>query len=162
MNTNIVRHIYKDSLDIIDDINNKKLSIDLLYEMIKDNRYAKSKIEEISHRKKFNLVKKYDKMSILDEILFLTDNRYSHLKDIRDIVNLDDLLEYMLPEKLYFDKVKIYYTNTIIDLILDKYYDYESSKLLSEAKLELLDIERSINLKIVKKIDEYYINRITI
>ena len=93
MNTNIVRHIYKDSLDIIDDINNKKLSIDLLFQMIKDNRYGKSKIEEISHRKRLNLVKKYDKMSILDEILFLTDNRYSHLKDIRGIVKLDDLLE---------------------------------------------------------------------
>ena len=162
MNTNIVRHIYKDSLDIIDDINNKKLSIDLLFQMIKDNRYGKSKIEEISHRKRLNLVKKYDKMSILDEILFLTDNRFSHLKDIRDLVKLDDLLEYMLPEKLYFDKVKVYYTNIILDLVLEKYYDYESSKLLSDLKLELLEIERNVNLKIVKKIDEYYINRITI
>ena len=94
--------------------------------------------------------------------MLITDNRYKHLKDIRNIVRLDDLLEYILPRKLHIEKVKIYYTNIIIDKVLEKYYDYESSKLLSNLKLELLELDRKVNKKITDNIDKYYVNRITI
>ncbi len=123
MNSGITRRIYKNSLEIIDSLEKKTLNVTDLYEMIKNNNYKTSKINKITDRKKHNMIIKYKKIDILDEILFLTDDKYKHLKDIRYLVNLDDLVEYILPEKLYIDKVKIYYTNIIIDKVLEKYYD---------------------------------------
>ncbi len=154
----VIEKIYKNSLEIIDSLDKKIINVDDLYNMIKNNRF---KTLDISDRNKKKLLSVYTKDSILDEILFLTDNRYKHLKDIRNLVNLDNLIEYILPEKLYTNKVKVYYTNIIIDKVLEKYYDYESSKLLSDLKLELLEIERNVNIRITRKIDEYYINKIT-
>lgn len=154
----VIEKIYKNSLEIIDSLDKKIINVDDLYNMVKSNRF---KSLSISSKNKKKLLSVYTKDSILDEILFLTDNRYKHLKDIRGLVNLDNLIEYILPEKIYTNKVKVYYTNIIIDRILEKYYDYESSKLLSDLKLELLDIERNVNTKITHMIDEYYINKIT-
>ena len=134
----VIEKIYKNSLEIIDSLDKKIINVDDLYNMVKSNRF---KSLSISSKNKKKLLSVYTKDSILDEILFLTDNRYKHLKDIRGLVNLDNLIEYILPEKIYTNKVKVYYTNIIIDRILEKYYDYESSKLLSDLKLELLDIE---------------------
>ena len=157
----IIDKIYKNSIEIIDSLDKKTLNVDELYVMIKDSKYKPSKIGKITTRRKKNMVNIYTKESILDEILFLTENRFKHLKEIRYIVNIDDLIEYILPEKVYIDKVKVYYTNIIIDKVLEKYYDYESSKLLSNLKLELLDIERCVNNKIAHNIDKYYISKIT-
>ena len=157
----IIDKIYKNSLEIIDSLDKKTLSVDDLYLMVKDNKFKPSKIGKLTTRRKNNLVNVYTKISILDEILFLTEDRFKHLKEIRYIVNIDNLIEYILPEKIYIDKVKVYYTNMIIDKILEKYYDYESSKLLSDLKLELLEIERCVNNKIAHNIDKYYISRIT-
>lgn len=161
MSSTVINRIYRNSLEIIDSLEKKTLTVDDLYEIIKTNKYKTSKVGKITTRRRNNLVSKYTKISILDEILFLTDNKYKHLKDIRYIVNIDNLIEYILPEKLYIEKVKIYYTNIIIDKVLEKYYDYESSKTLSNLKLELLELDKNVNIKITYNIDKYYISRIT-
>ena len=161
MNNRIIDKIYKYSLEIIDSLDKKKIVIDDIYKMISSNKSRMINMDKVSDKKKKSMLDNYSKLFILDEILLLTENKYKHLKDIRYLVNLNGLLEYILPEKLYTDKVKVYYTNIILDKILEKYYDYENSKLISNLKLELLEIERCVNNKITHNIDEYYIIKIT-
>ena len=78
--------------------------------------------------------------------------------------HLERFINYILPNgknETYIKKCKIYYSNLIIDKILESYYDYDDIKLLSSYKEELIILEQHINTDITEKINDYYIKLIT-
>ena len=162
-NGKIIYAINQNSLEIYDGIVNKTIKIEKIYDLIKNQIDIKElKIKGISNNTMKKVIKSYDKMDYLDDILYLMKNRYSHLRGIINVVNLDDLLDYILPNDVLIEKVKLDYSNKIIDLLLEKYYDYENAKLLSKLKEELNILDNKLNIKIVKKLNEYYVKRITV
>ena len=162
-NGKIIYAINQNSLEIYDGIVNKTIKIKKIYDLIKNKIDIKElKIKGISNNTMKKVIKSYDKMDYLDDILYLMKNRYSHLRGIINVVNLDDLLDYILPNDVLIEKVKLDYSNKIIDLLLEKYYDYENAKLLSKLKEELNILDNKLNIKIVKKLNEYYVKRITV
>ena len=160
--TKIIYTINDYSLEIFDGIKKKKIKIDDLYNIIKKKGNIKVlNIQDITKQTLKKLVSFINKLDILDEILYITDNKYSHLKNIRYVVNLDRDLDNMIPNDLFLEKIKIKYTNKILDKLLEKYYDYDSIKLISKLKEDLDFYENNINFEIMKKISEFYVKRIT-
>ena len=56
----------------------------------------------------------YTRLDILDEILEYSKDKYYHLKEIRDVVVLDHILNEVLDVKLYHQLLKLYYTKEIL------------------------------------------------
>lgn len=160
--SSIIEAINKYSLEIYDGLDKDKINIDELFEIIKRNdlKKLKSLLKKVNNKEK--MLENYKKIDYLDQIIYLTDDRYKHLKDIRNLVNLDELIDFVLPKDLYLEKIKIDYSNLIIEKLLEKYYDYENIKFISELKENIDYLERKINIKIMKKIDKYYVRKITV
>ena len=160
----IIDVLVENSFEIYDALLNKKISVSKLYNDLKQkNKKELGKYKKLPDTK-LNKYMNLDKYTILDDILYLTNNRYKHLKGIRDVVNLERFINYILPNgknETYIKKCKIYYSNLIIDKILESYYDYDDIKLLSSYKEELIVLEQHINTDITEKINDYYIKLIT-
>ena len=96
----------------------------------------------------------YTRLDIIDEILEYTKDKYYHLKEIRDVVVLDSILNEVLDEKLYRQLLHLHYVKQILLLIdsnisniyLSVYYHQSREKLFK---------------KVTKNIDDYYIAMIT-
>ena len=150
------------SLEIYDAITNKKMSISKLYTALQNkNKKEITSLKKLSKKKIDELSKELDKYEILDDILYITNDRYKHLKENRHLINLDKFIEFVFTDSLFMEKLKLYYSNKLIDIMLEKYYDINDIKFLSELKKELIDIERGVNVLICEGIDEYYIKLIT-
>ena len=145
-------------------LKNKRIKTKNLYEAVltKDKELVLKQLLPITNKKVENLKEEYTKENCLDEILFLTDNRYRHLKEIRDIVNIDHVVEFVVSDKIYLDKLKIHYTDLIVDLLVEDFYDYKSLQLFSKYKRKIIELDNSINEKIIGNIDKFYIQKITI
>ena len=162
-NIKVIYAINKYSVEIYDGIVTKKIKIKDIYDLIiNKGNIDDLKIKEISLAKAKRIFKSYDKMPYLDDILYLNDNKYSHLRGIIDLVNLNDLVNYIVPDDILIEKIKIDFSHKIIDKLLEQYYDYDSAKLFSKLKEELNNLDRKLNVKIVKKLNEYYVKRITV
>lgn len=160
----VLETINDNSIELYYLISKKKLNIKLLYNAVvnKDKNAISSLKVQTTTKKINNLFNKYTKEDCFDEILFLTDNRYSHLKDIRDIVFLDDFIEDMITDKIYLEKVKIHYTDLIIDKLIENFYDYKSLCLFSKMRQKLILLDHNTNKKILNNIDCFYIKKITV
>lgn len=156
----IIEKIYNNSLIIYTNILNKKLSINDLYTMIKEDTFNLENLN-ISKKRLTLFKKELTKYDILDQILLYSDNNFTHLKEIRYLVNLDNFIEYTINENLYLEKLKVYYSYKLLDLLIDKYYDHDNAKMISKIKELLINKERIINIKIINSINRYYIDRIT-
>lgn len=145
-------------------LRNKKLKTKDLYEAVltRDKELVLKQLLPITDKKVNDLKKEYTKEKCLDEVLFLTDNRYRHLKEIRDIVNIENVVEFVVPDKIYTDKLKVHYTDLIIDLLVEDFYDYQSLQSFSKLKKKLIELDNNINQKIIENIDKFYIQKITI
>ena len=150
------------SLEIYDALINNKISISKLYTALKNkNKKEITSLKKLSDKKVKELSKELDKYEILDDLLYITNNRFKHLKENRYLINLDNFMKTVFTDSLFIEKLKLYYSNKIIDKILEKYYDINDIKFLSDSKKELIYIERNINTLICEGIDEYYIKLIT-
>lgn len=161
----ILEFINRYSLDIFYLIKHKKMSIDKLYEAILSNNkdVISKKIYSQDNKKKYSYLKdSYTKRDCLEEILYLTDNRYRHLKDIKDIVDISSVVDITVTDLIYKEKVKIHYTDLIIDLLIDNFYDYHDLKMFCECRNHLINLDHKQNIKIIENIDRYYIKKITI
>lgn len=145
-------------------LKSKKIKTKDLYEAVltRDKELVLKQLLPVTNNKINNLKEQYTKENCLDEILFLTDNRYKHLKEIRDIVNIDHLVEFVMTDKVYLTKIKIHYTDLIIDLLVEDFYDYKSLKLFSKLRKKIIELDSDINRKIMGNIDKFYIQKITI
>lgn len=160
----VLETINNHSLTLYSLLKSKKIKIKDLYEAVltRDKELVLQKLLPITSRKIDNLKKKYTKEDCLDEILFLTDNKYHHLKEIRNIVNLENLINSVITDKIYLEKLKIHYTDFILDLLVEDFYDYKSLQLFSQYKIKLIELDSKVNKKIIQNIDQFYIQKITI
>lgn len=160
----VVDLIYDNSLDIYDALESNRLDVNKLYDYIINGDKEKiKKIKKVNDRSRKRLINKCSKYAFLDELLSYFDGSFTHIKEIKGVVNIDNFINYILGDSdTFLDKVKIHYANLVFDLILDSNYDYDDIKLISMYKEELINYERKINSKIIKKINEYYIKKITI
>jgi len=135
-----------------------------LYKIIKtkDKELLLSKQKLVTNKELKNAIQPYTKVDCIDEILYLTDNRFKHLREIRYLVNIDDLVNDVVTDSIYSEKINIHYTDLIIDMLVEDFYDYKDIKLLSECKLELIKLDSEINHKLIGNIDRFYIRKITI
>lgn len=162
-NVKLIYAINKSSLEIYDGIVKDKIKIEDIYNLIKNKGNIEDlNLQALSNNRIKKIIKNYNKMDYLDDILYLMKNRYSHLRGIINIVNIEDLLNYILPNDILIEKVKLDYSNKIIDKLLEKYYDHDNAKLLSKLKEELNILDSKLDIKIVKKLNEYYVKKITV
>ena len=162
-NGKMIYAINKYSLEIYDGIVKKTITVEDIYDLIKNKGDIESlHLKKISNVKIKKIEKQYDKVIYLDDILYIMRDRYSHLRGIRHIVNINDLLDYIIPEDIFIEKIRISYTIKIINKLLDKYYDHDSAKLFSKLLEELNRLDDKLNVKIIKKINEYYVRKITV
>lgn len=161
----ILEVINRYSLNIFYLITHNKMPISKLYEAILSNN-KEIILKEIYSRDKKNkfleLKEKYTKCDCVEEILYLTDNRYRHLKEIKDLVDVSDIIDNVVTNSIYEEKVKIHYTDLIIDLLVENYYDYRDLKVFSKCREHLITLDHKQNIKIMGNIDRYYIRKITI
>lgn len=162
-NIRVIYAINKYSVEIYDGIVTNKIKINDIYDLIINKGNVEDlNIKEVSLKKAKEIFNSYNKMSYLDDILYLNSNKYSHLRGIVDLVNLDNLINYAIPDDILIEKIKLDYSNKIIDKLLEEYYDYDNAKLLSKLKEALNVLDQKLNIKIVKKINEYYVKKITV
>lgn len=161
---NILETINKYSLELYLLLKSRKIKINNLYEAILTGNKSLilKNILPVSDKKIEKLKKDYIKLDCLDEILYLTGKKYRHLKDIRYIVNIDFIVEKIITEKIYDEKIKIHYTDLIVDILVEKFYDYKDLKIFSKLKQQIIEMDSNINMKIIKNIDQYYIKKITV
>lgn len=162
----------KSILDFINDnslilyclLKSRKIKTKILYEALltKNKDIILKKIVSVSNKKINSLKENYTKENCLDEILYLTDKKYRHLKEIRYIVNIENLVKTTITDPIYIEKLKIHYTDLIIDLLIDDFYDYKSLKKFSKLREKIIKMDSDINRKIIKNIDKFYIKKITI
>ena len=145
-------------------LNKRKIKPHRLYEILKNNEKEEIPLLLIPVREKYIEVLKdnYTKKDYLTEILYMTDNKYDHLKSIMNIVNTDEIIDDIIDKVSYEKKLKLYYTDKIIDILVEHFYDLENIKLLSQLKKDILALEKKLNMKIINSIDNHYIKRITI
>ena len=78
---------------------------------------------------------------------------YYHLKEVRDIVRLDNFLLSVLDDKLYLEAARLFYTKQIFELL---------NKEIMVSFLPFLKQKEEIVMNdIAKNIDNYYIGLIT-
>ena len=161
---NMLKIIKSDSLKIYYLLKNNKLKTKTVYEAM----FSKKK--ELISKKEVNVLKKeidslkklYTKENCFDEILYLTDKKYSHLKNIRYIVDISSIIDEVVSDKIYLEKLKIHYSDLIIDLLVEDFYDYKDLMEFSKLKQELIELDSNENHKIIENINKYYIRKITI
>ena len=161
--SNLIYSIIDNSFEIYDGLVKKTIDIDKIYNLLKNKKELKKKdIIKITDIKKNRMLNNYKKSNYLDQILALDQDRFKYLIDVRYLINLDDLIEYILPNEIYIEKVKLEYSNKIIDLLLDKYYDNDSVRLLGKTKQSIYLLDKRLNNKIIKRIKQYYVKKITV
>ena len=96
----IIETICNNSLLIYANILNKKIKSDELYNMIINKNIVINNLK-ISNKKLNELKNKYSKRNIFEKILFLSDKQFSHLKEIKNIVNLDNIIDYSINNIYY-------------------------------------------------------------
>lgn len=160
----ILEQVNKYSFKLYYLLKKNKIKTKDLYKIIKtkDKELLLSKQKLVTTRELNRVNQSYTKEDCIDEILFLTDNRFGHLKEIRDIVNIDDFISDVVTDAIYLEKINIHYTDLIIDMLVEDFYDYNDIQLLSKCKLELIELDSKINHKLIGNIDRFYIKKITI
>ena len=162
-NIKVIYAINKYSVEIYDGVVTNKIKIKDIYDLIINKGNVEDlNIKEISLNKAKKIFNSYEKMAYLDDILYLNSDKYSHLRGIVDLVNLNNLINYAIPDDILIEKIKLDYSNKIIDKLLEEYYDYDNAKLLSKLKEALNVLDQKLNIKIVKNINEYYVKKITV
>lgn len=162
-NIKVIYAINKYSIEIYDGIVTGKIKIQDIYELIINKGNVEDlNMKEVSLKKAKEIFNSYNKMTYLEDILYINSDKYSHLRGIKDLVNLNNLINYAISDDILIEKIKIDYSNKIIDKLLETYYDYDNAKLLSKLKEALNISDQKLNIKIVKKINEYYVKKITV
>ena len=110
-----------------------------------------------------SLKDEFTKLSCVDRIIKKDQNKHQHLREIRDIVNLDKKLNKMIKDKTYQNAFNLHYTKKILEKIEENIKNGYISKIemlkLYNAAYDLL-IDES-DKKISSNIDSYYITVIT-
>lgn len=122
----------------------------------------KISVEEIDEAKnKYSVL--FTKLDCIDRIIEKDNDRHQHLKEIRDIVLLEEKADNMVKNVTYLTALNLQYTSKILDEVEEEvangYFRMRDAVKLYKTALELLIEE--CDKKISSNIDSYYISRIT-
>lgn len=95
----------------------------------------------------------YNKSECIDEVLALYPKKYDHLRSIRYIVNFEYIANEIITKREYTKALELHYLEQLL-LVLILPAEEKIWKTLEKEKKEFTK-------KIAKKIDEYYIKKIT-
>lgn len=105
----------------------------------------------------------FTRLSCIDRIIEKDGERHQHLREIRDIVNLDENLKKMIREKTYNMAFNLHYTGKILNMLEEgtrkKFLSTREILKLYQTAFELMQAEN--DKKISSNIDSYYISTIT-
>lgn len=105
----------------------------------------------------------FTRLSCVDRIITKDREKHQHLREIRDIVNLDKNLSKMIKERTYNMAYNLHYTEKILEKIEScekkSYLSVRELLKLYKAAFEILQSES--DKKISSNIDSYYIAMIT-
>ena len=161
---NLLKLINKYSLEFYYLISTKPNKRKNIYKaLLSENKESLLKmVPKISDNQRNQLIQNCSKYEYFDEIIYDHVNLFHHLREIRNIVNLDTMINIVIPDIIYHKKIKLYYTDMILDLFIEDFYDYGNLKKISEFKQELMEENRILNAKIIDNINRFYIQKITI
>lgn len=151
----VFNQIYKNSILCYDLIKDKKRKQQQLQEILLNKEY-----ENLAHflvasasfnREKY--LKKHSRLAVVDDVLAYTKDKYYHLKEVRDIVRLDNFLSSVLEDKLYLEATRLFYTKRIFLLL--------GQEVVAPFLPFLKQKEETVMNNIAKNIDNYYIGLIT-
>lgn len=110
----------------------------LCYDLIKRKKHKREELENILVTKDYEKIacflednspfngskyqKAYSRLQVVDEVLDYTKDKYYHLREIRNIVRLDDFLFTVLDNKLYLQATKLFYTKQVFHLCSTEIY----------------------------------------
>lgn len=122
----------------------------------------KISVEEIDEaKKKYSVL--FTKLDCIDRIIQKDNDRHQHLKEIRDIVSLEEKADEMVKNSTYLNALNLQYTSKILDEIEEEvatgYFRVRDAVKLYRTALDLLKNE--CDKKISSNIDSYYISSIT-
>lgn len=105
----------------------------------------------------------FTKLDCIDRIIKKDNDKHQHLKEIRNVVNLNEKIDSMIKDRTYKQAFNLFYTNKILDM-LDKdtkksYISIKDRIKLYRTALELMMDEN--DKKLSSNIDSYYISMIT-
>lgn len=107
--------------------------------------------------------KEFTKFSCIDRIILKDGNRHQHLKEIRNLVNLEKKIDLMIKDKPFKTAFNLNYTEKIFKMIekenARKYISIREKVKLYMTALSLLQNEN--DEKLSNNIDNYYISTIT-
>lgn len=123
---------------------------------------SKISVEDIEESN--NLYKtKFTKLDCVDRIILKDNDRHQHLKEIRNLVNLDRKIDIMIKDRTYKQAFNLEFTEKILDRLeksSSKNYISKREKVkLYKTAFSLLRDEN--DKKISSNIDSYYIASIT-
>lgn len=159
---NVLETVIDYSLELTYLIQKKKIKIDDIYSafIMKQDDFLFHDMVPIEKKDISKLKKKYSKFDCFDEILNDTDHHYFHLKNIRYLVDISEMVETVITEPIYLEKLKIYYADSILDQLVEKFYDLDSIKFLGKLKRKVFAKNKKIQERIKNNIDRYYMKKI--
>lgn len=162
--TSILETIIDYSLELTYLLRKRKLKKKTLYDafVTKNNNILFENILPVGKKHLDHLKQTYSKWDCFDEILYLTENHYEHLKKIRYLVDITEMVETTIPESLYQEKLKLHYADFLLDQLVETFYDSDSIKRLGKLKQKLIEKDLYLQTKITKNIDRYYMRKIMI
>lgn len=154
----IFQIIYKDSLKYYVLLQKKKVSLLSFSKMIEEEDVDMiTNLDTISFQKKY-YEGHYTKLDCIDEFLEYSNNseKYYHLREIRNIVHLEDMLGKVLDDKVYQRALDFYYLRRFFQKLFEKNTNLKITyyPLIEEENRKLIEM-------ITKRIDNYYIELIT-
>ena len=126
------------------------------------NLISKISVEDIENsREKYK--DEFTKLSCIDRIILKDGNRHQHLKEIRNLVNLERKLDYMIKDRTFNQSFNLNYTEKLLDLIEARasksYLSIREKIKLYKTAFSLLRDEN--DKKLSSNIDSFYISMIT-
>lgn len=161
---NILEVVINYSLELTYLLRKRKIKKKTLYDafVTQNHKILFENILPVEKKQLDYFKKTYSKWDCLDEILYLTENHYEHLKNIRYLVDITEIVETTIPESLYQEKLKLHYADFLLDQLVETFYDSDSIKRLGKLKQKLIEKDLYLQTKITKNIDRYYMKKITI
>lgn len=139
-------------------VKKKKISITACCKLIENGDLStiKDKVKKLPIFSEKYYESKYTKLDCIDEVLDYSNNKYQHLRQIRDIVLMEPIVNTILDNKTYKKNLSFYYAKEFFNIL---FATNDNLRLLYSPYIEKEKLENFHS--IMNKIDNYYINIIT-
>ena len=149
------KYLNQNSIEIFCLLLRKIITLSDIYDFLSTD--STKEIKELNQSLTFNLKKYYKKFSKLNCIdLVLEDNdKYKHLKELRELVNMDDIIDKIIGDNTYEKTIRLLYTKELLKKIKPR------DALVNDYSIILDNKYKKCLNYISKEIDNYYLNIIT-